>query len=213
MIIKKTLIGASICASIAGCSHNLHLLDEVVTLNQPYRVIEHNFETKYRAVILPPGDPEVPETTKPISSGNPAPEIFNTVTEMPAQTTDLKQPDEPLSYVDVEFFNESAVMKDHDEVIRRIKETLNADEFLIIGHSHGKSSIGVENLATQRAQYVANVLSVSGISRKNIHFLSSWSDGGLGHTVPKGARIIALRNGLNSTLALITGLPQTEDRS
>lgn len=232
MTFKKTILGALMCTSFAGCAHKVHLLDEVVSLNQPYRVIEHDFQTKYGAVFIPTSAPvpaaeELPqqapaqkpeELPGPVSSGNPLPGVYETVNETPSEITETKSvTDEKsgndLTYVDVDFFNESAVMKDHESVIAKIKQNIDSEEFLIVGHSHGKSAIGVENLAAQRAQYVANVLFISGIPRKNIHFISSWSEGGLGHTIPKGARIIGLPKGLNNTLALITGLPPTEDRS
>lgn len=231
MTFKKTLLGALMCTTVAGCAHKVHLLDEVVTLNQPYRVIEHDFQTKYGAVFIPAYTPAVAEERPqdaperkpdepagPVSSGNPLPGVYETVNETPGeviekQTAPAEQTGEDLTYVDVDFFNESAVMKDHEAVVEKIKRNIQSEEYLIVGHSHGKSAVGVESLAAQRAQYVADVLFISGVPRKNIHFISSWSEGGLGHTIPKGARIIGLPKGLNNTLALITGLPQTEDRS
>lgn len=230
MTFKKTLFGALMCTAVAGCAHKVNLLDQVVSLNQPYRVIEHDFQTKYGAVYLPAPaaateekpqqapEQKADETPEPISSGNPLPGIYETVNETPGDVTETKpapadQSSDNLTYVDVEFFNESAVMKDHEDVVKKVKQHIKSDEFLIVGHSHGKSAVGVESLAAQRAQFVADVLFISGVPRKNIHFISSWSDGGLGHTIPKGARIIGIPKGLNTTIALITGLPQTEDRT
>lgn len=204
MAIKKTLIAASVCLAVSGCAHKLELLDTVVDLNQPHRVIEHDFRKKYGLVY----EPE--QVSLPAFSGpEPVPSHVNVepVNSEPAKTS------EPLAYIDIEFFNESAVVKNHEEVIRGIKESIDANRFLIIGHSHGKSVVGVENLASKRARYLSNVLVLAGVPRENIFYISSFSDGGQPYEIPKGARVVGLPNTLSADIALLTGLTPQEDKS
>ncbi len=205
MTIKKTLIAASVCVVIAGCAHKLELLDTVIDLNQPHRVIEHNFNQKYGLVF----EPE--QVSLPAFSG-PEPKPVAVQKEAVKEVVE-PEPVEPLAYVDIDFFNESAVVKNRAEVIEKIKKSIDTDRFLIVGHSHGKSAIGVESLASKRARYLSNVLYLSGIPRENIIYISSWSDGGQPYDIPKGARVIGLPKNIDPNIALLTGLTTKEDKS
>lgn len=204
MIIKKVAISLSVSIAIVGCAHQMELIDTVVDLNHSYRVIEHNFDSKYGLVYEPN------QVDLPVFTGT---EKEDTVIPVKTDDNNVKTiEDGNISYVDIDFYNESAVVKNREEVIEKIKNNITSNRYLIIGHSHGKSIIGVESLSTQRARYISNVLFVAGVPRKNMFFISSWSDGGQPYGIPKGARVIGLPENLNSNIALITGL-QIEDKT
>lgn len=204
MPIKKTLIAVSVCLAVAGCAHKLELLDTVVDLNQPHRVIEHDFRKKYGLVY----EPE--QASIPAFSGS-EPVTSSLAIEEPKSLPVNEHI--PLAYVDIDFFNESAVVKNHQEVIQKVKESIDANRFLIIGHSHGKSVVGVEELSYKRARYLSNVLVLAGIPRENIFYISSFSDGGQPYEIPKGARVVGLPDTLSADIALLTGLTPKEDKS
>lgn len=183
-----------------GCATNrVELLDEVVSLNEPHRIIVHDFNEKYGLVY------EVkPETVRPVSQPMRKPNHDKPV---------LKKPlDKPLSYIDIHFYNESAAVPNKLETINKIKQALDTEYLLIVGHSHGKSLIGVQALATKRAYNLSNALEAAGIPKANMYLAGSWSDGSKKHGLSKGVRVIGLPSKLDQELALIIGLSSTGEK-
>jgi len=209
MTVKKCLLPLLLVSLIAGCAHKLELLDHVVKLNQPYRVIKHDFDNKYGLVYsLPEKQTVIPERITEPEEKVPVSKIEKKDQKHTLVRSLEKSKTKPLSYVDIEFFNESAVVKNREETVSKILDNIKSDRYLIVGHSHGKSAIGVESLAAKRARYMSNVLFLAGIPRENIFFFSAWSDGDKDYSISKGVRVFALPETLNASQSLITGINQ-----
>lgn len=214
MKFKNILFGSSIITILSGCaSHKVVLLDDVFRLNEPYRVIEHNFEEKYAAYYTPPKtshtvfskDDVVHASFTTNTNKERSGSIDSESKEESKANNDFVESNN-LAYIDIEFINESAVIKNTVSVANQIRSTLDGDKYLVVGHSHGKSSIGVETLASKRARFLSDVLKLAGIPKEDIFYISSFSDGGKKYDIPKGARVIALPSNLDQNVALLTGL-------
>lgn len=199
----KTIFALALSSAIVGCSSKIRMLDTVFDLHQPYRIIKHDFTQKYEVV---PGVPVATEKTV-IQTKPKAKVELEEQKSLPKQTqadSFSKQPS--LSFVDVEFYNETAAIKNARATVETILNELDSDAYLIVGHSHGKSNIGVERLASERAKYMSDVLKSAGVPRENIFFISSWSDGTQDYSISKGVRVFALPDELTETQSLITGI-------
>ncbi len=191
----KALSLALIAVIASGCAATASLIDNVYTLNQDHRIIPHNFEYKYGSVYLDYNAPK-PEAI-PDPNLEKAPE-----TEPPQASLD---DEESPFFVDIEFYNESAVVRNKQTIVDQIQGNLEGKRFLIVGHSHGKSAIGVDRLSAERARFISNMLLLEGVPQSNIFFMSSFSDGGKDYSVIKGARLMTIPKN-SSEFSLITGL-------
>lgn len=198
MKIKNKIVSVFLILGVAGCSSKMVMLDTVFDINQPYRVIKHNFKVKYEIV------PDVPKQITQESLKEP--EIKEVENQKKKTVKTLKHDEPVLSYVDVEFYNESSKIKNADQLVDNILNQLNGNSYLIVGHSHGKSNVGVETLAAKRAEYMSNILQSAGVKKENIFYISSWSDGTKDYSISKGVRVFALPETLSNNQSLITGI-------
>jgi len=184
-----------------GCVGSIALLDEVVKLDEPHRVIHHRFDQKYGLIFDQAREPVFEKNRFPLKKSE------NDVLENPPEDKARELPVEepPLAYVEVEFYSESSVAKQTKQAVQAIL-ALEADQYLIVGHSHGNSQIGVAKLAAERARYISIVLHLAGISEKKLHIVSSFSDSGAGYSIAKGVRVFGLPENLTLNQSLITGI-------
>lgn len=76
----------------------------------------------------------------------------------------------------VGFYNEQIRPHDQNQLLDNFLRSVNVNnKYIIMGHSHGLSSLGVEKLAYMRANYVKNLLVKQGVLSENIITLANWS--------------------------------------
>lgn len=76
----------------------------------------------------------------------------------------------------VGFYNEQIRPHDQNQLLDNFLRSANVNnKYIIMGHSHGLSSLGVEKLAYMRANYVKNLLVKQGVLSENIITLANWS--------------------------------------
>lgn len=105
----------------------------------------------------------------------------------------------------IEFGNESTVPTNYGKLKPELLSYLaEKNNIFLIGHSHGASSVGVDKLATMRANAVKYLLEGNGVPSEKIHTLAFWSDAGRSFAPVKGVQILAVDN-LSKT-PLIAGM-------
>lgn len=90
----------------------------------------------------------------------------------------------------VGFYNEQT--KQHDQNLEFLDFLRSANinsSYIIMGHSHGLSSYGVEKLAYMRANHIKTLLIEHGIPSENIITLANWSRTSIKGTPPLGVEI------------------------
>ncbi|WP_166426145.1 hypothetical protein [Paraglaciecola sp. 20A4] len=200
---SKNLNVALLVFLLTSCASNTNVLrDHITKLNQSERIIPHDFSKKYTDVI----ELGLDKSTDKKQS------IETEVTYVAPQNIERisKQKEQSasklLKYVDIEFLNESAEINDKNLSLSLISENIDTEYFLIIGHSHGVSSVGVETLSSKRARSLSVALIETGIPKDHIYFISAWSDGGMNYSISKGVRVVGLPAELSENAALITGI-------
>jgi len=185
-----------------GCVGSIALLDEVVKFDEPHRVIEHSFDQKYGLIFDQVQSPIVEKNRLKLKRLEKEVLLEN---DSEYKSPELPMEDQPLAYVEVEFYSESSVAKQTKKAVQEIL-ALKADQYLIVGHSHGNSQIGVAKLAAERARYISIMLHLAGVSQKKLHVVSSFSDSGEGYSIAKGVRVFGLPEKLTLNQSLITGI-------
>ena len=185
MMNKITIILAML---LTGCASNhVQIRDEVVRLQEPYRVIQHDFTHAYDVVSAVP------------KKAYPKQKIWHKINR--------KQ--YPLAFVDIEFDHDKSTLQDEKAALEKIKEQLQAQYYLVVGHSHGESDVGVVPLSVHRAVALSKLLERSGVNHANIFTASSWSHDAAQTNIPRGVRVFGLPEKPNSaedTAALFFGL-------
>src|SRR5690606_1146460 len=101
MISKKRILITITALFSTGCAHHsVHLLDEVVRLDQPHRIIKHDFRHKY----------DVVSAIQPLQA-TPVKKAFKKNELAPS----------PLAFVDIEFNQKPPYLSDQVAVVQYIK--------------------------------------------------------------------------------------------
>lgn len=189
---NKSIICFFIVSLLSACSSTV-LLDNVFSLNEKHRLIKHNFEKKYGTVYLEfKANDKIERVERVTPKESSKPEMIS-----------VKKID--LSYIDIDFYNESSVVSNKEDILKTFANDFKRSKFIIVGHSHGTSKSGVEKLAAKRARFISNILFLEGVPRNEILIMSSFSDGDISYSINKGARVIAMPND-NINLSVITGI-------
>ncbi|NRA71956.1 MAG: hypothetical protein HRU24_13120 [Gammaproteobacteria bacterium] len=197
---------------IMGCSSTMVMRESIFKLNQDYRILRHDFSQKFD---LMPADLLTPVSIIILDELEQVP--AKKFTEVPTkvalemeppkkETTTVKITISDLQYIDVDFYNESAKIIDSKIIVEKILTELGSSSYMIVGHSHGKSNVGVEILSAQRARYISDALQLAGVPEKNIYHITSWSKTKDNYSISKGVRVFAMPKELTPNQLLITGI-------
>ncbi len=88
------------------------------------------------------------------------------------------------------FANDSATRFDQVEADKVIGSEERSNQILIIGHSHGKSSVGTLQLASKRAQTIAGYLKGKGF--EHVHVMASWGNDPVWFAPGRGVHLYVL---------------------
>lgn len=199
----KFLMALLLTVLIIGCTAKPSLYSPFLKLNQPTRIISHDFSKKYNLV---PNNNYQRGTVNELGYLQDRNKINQDSIEVNSNNLKQANNNPQLQYVDVEFYNESSIIKDTTVTVDNILKKLDGNKYLIVGHSHGNSLVGVGKLATERAKFVSEILQASGVPRANIYHISSWSDTSTDYDMKKGVRVFSMPEKLSLNESLITGL-------
>lgn len=90
----------------------------------------------------------------------------------------------------VGFYNEQKKHHNQNQEFETFLNSVNVNvRYIIMGHSHGLSSYGVEKLAYMRANHIKQLLIEQGVASENVITLANWSKAKLKDTPPLGVEI------------------------
>lgn len=92
-----------------------------------------------------------------------------------------------MPQVFIEFRNESFQLYDVDALKGFIDTGNKESHIFLVGHSHGKSSVGTLRLASQRATVIKAALEKRGF--KNVYVMASWGAKGIGFAPSRGVHL------------------------
>lgn len=100
------------------------------------------------------------------------------------------QPDQCRPRYFIEFANESFTRFDEHSVLEFTAATPLDSRILVIGHSHGKSSVGTLRLSSKRAETVSRYL--KGRGYQNVHVMASWGGKSVTFAPSRGVHLYVL---------------------
>lgn len=92
----------------------------------------------------------------------------------------------------IEFSNESTTIRNRGDLNDFLVKISPDDNVFVVGHSHGKSTVGNPKLAMGRVNVVEKILRKRGI--KNVYMMAAWGDEHLSFTPSKGVHIYVFKN-------------------
>lgn len=95
-----------------------------------------------------------------------------------------------MPQVFVEFKNESHQLYDVEALKGFIEKADKEAHIILIGHSHGNSSVGTLRLASQRAQSIRAALAKRGFI--NVHVMASWGKKGVVFAPSRGVHLYVI---------------------
>ena len=107
---------------------------------------------------------------------SPVPKVSSQIAEPPVNTPEktiekkAQTPEAPRYFV--EFTNESATDFNRKTLKNFMGKTPKEASIMVVGHSHGISTIGTRRLATKRAETVRRYLIAQGYAK--VHTMASW---------------------------------------